>query len=92
MAVAGRAFVPGLERAGWPVAHIGRVSHIEVEIVGELERENVARVLGEDAIEQFAGQFELPIAPCAKRSDMRFLSRVGVELRSGRMRCARLRR
>jgi hypothetical protein len=63
-------------------------AHIEVEVVGELERENVARVFGEDAIENFAGPFELPVAPCAKRAICAF-SLVALSFKRGmRMRAA----
>src|SRR5690349_204522 len=86
VAVARRAFVPVRQGARRAVAHVLRVAHVEVQVVGELEREEIAWMLTQDAFEYFTGSFELTVAPGAEGGQMFSFSFIqSIQFRNRRM-------
>ena len=59
------------------------VAEIEVEVVGELEREDVARVVGEDCLQVSDGFLELAARPCVECVEVAPLALGGAALGDG---------
>ena len=83
VAVAVDGIVPGVQHPADRIAVVLVVAEVEVEIVGELQRDDVARVLGENRLEVRDGLLELPADPCIERIEVAPLAVRGAALCGG---------
>ena len=83
VAVAVDGIVPGVQHPADRISVVLVVAEIEVEIVGELQRDDVARMLGENRLEVRDGALELSAAPCVEGVEVAALAVRGATLRRG---------